>query len=517
MKGITLTLGAAAAGVAGYKMFTKIQNEKDVDLSKLPTPEIPSLSPLDMKITELAQKYSDDAAQLLRELIAIPEAHIKEDPRCGSSNHESARLEFLKQKIIELGAVSSPADIKYDDFGNLIWYVIDRSDATQINSRKVIYIDGRVDASPQKADWQELLGKGIDCYKGITDPSLVNDARMPPRESWDSLVFGHGATDLQGIVSAVFASKILVETLDMDCMKGCVVIGVASVAGVANPGGSIDSIMQSTNLDLWRIPDCVILTQSTGDVENGPCGIYIGQQGLCTIDVQVSGKGTTGNPIEYGSLIISEAVDSRRELPDMKFMGRGSQKVEWVKCDPSKFSFRMVRKITKGEDSIQVLKEVHSLHSITRARNAGLNVTVTLPTYVEQSWKGGSPHNEMFYPMWITEPENPVVMAALESYSRVISPINHSSLSAVPKVHRYSEPTNGVGFICSAENVPFSGTRKNWISNENEVHPPMFGIGAGYAERAGEVGEYVEKEHMWAPIAVIARFPGMFIKSSPIL
>ena len=241
--------------------------------------------------------------------------------------------------------------------------------------------------------------------------------------------------------------------------------------------------------------------------------------------MQVSGKSPAGNPLEYGSLIIAEAIESGRSLPEMKFMGRGAMRVEWTQCEPAKFSFGLVRKITKGEDSMHVLTEVHSLHSITRARNAGLNVTVTVPKYVEKSWKGVSParekidnDNDMAYPMWITDPENPAVMAALESYGRVVSPAtpDESGLSAVPKIHRYSEPTNGVGFISQSDKMQFNG-KKNWIGNGNEVHPPMFGIGAGYAERAGQPGEYVEKDHMWAPIAVIARFPGMFVKSSPIL
>ena len=82
-----------------------------------------------MKITELAQKYTEDAVQLLRELIEIPEKHLTEDPLCGTSNHEFVRLEFLKQKIIELGAVSSGADINYDDFGS---YIVNNTTSTAI-------------------------------------------------------------------------------------------------------------------------------------------------------------------------------------------------------------------------------------------------------------------------------------------------------------------------------------------------------------------------------------------------
>ena len=83
---------------------------------------------------ELSELYLPLARDILRECIRIPADYVDRpvdeggDPACGLSNHEGPRLEFLKQTIIDIGAVRHPDDVWFDDYGNLVWTVSDPED-----------------------------------------------------------------------------------------------------------------------------------------------------------------------------------------------------------------------------------------------------------------------------------------------------------------------------------------------------------------------------------------------------
>ncbi|HMR78454.1 MAG TPA: hypothetical protein PKD61_25285, partial [Polyangiaceae bacterium] len=85
------------------------------------------MSDLDQKIYALAAKYRPLAAELLAEVVRIPADYVDKpvdeggDPRCGLSNHERPRLEYLKRRIAEVAAVRHPDDVFFDDYGNLVW------------------------------------------------------------------------------------------------------------------------------------------------------------------------------------------------------------------------------------------------------------------------------------------------------------------------------------------------------------------------------------------------------------
>ena len=68
---------------------------------------------LDARISELSQMYLPLAVEMLREVIRIPADYVNKplnqggDPECGLSNHEGPRLEYMRNKIIEIGGVRS--------------------------------------------------------------------------------------------------------------------------------------------------------------------------------------------------------------------------------------------------------------------------------------------------------------------------------------------------------------------------------------------------------------------------
>ena len=191
------------------------------------------MSNLDTRVAELAAKYQPIAIELLKEAIRIPADHVDRpveaggDPQCGTSNHEQPRLEYLKRRIVEIGAVRRAEDVCLDDFGNLVWFVEDPSDGIEPAKKKVVYIDGHTDTvRPLRPQWREKAG--LDPFDGMTDPAKVNKAFLkkelgwvPPESEWQHLIFGRGSADqLGGVVSAIVATKILLELAPEGALRG---------------------------------------------------------------------------------------------------------------------------------------------------------------------------------------------------------------------------------------------------------------------------------------------------------
>ncbi len=74
-------------------------------------------NPVDSMISQLAQECLPLAVEILTEAIRIPADTVDRppeeggDPCSGLSNHEGPRLEYLRRKIVEIGAVDGPGDV----------------------------------------------------------------------------------------------------------------------------------------------------------------------------------------------------------------------------------------------------------------------------------------------------------------------------------------------------------------------------------------------------------------------
>ena len=139
---------------------------------------------MDERITTLARRYRPVALELLKEAIRIPADHVDAppeaggDPACGLSNHEGPRLEYLRRKIVAVGAVDRPEDVGFDEFGNLVWTVQDPGDGVPTTEKTVIYLDGHADTvDALRPRWHEAIGSGIDPYLGLLDPERVEANR----------------------------------------------------------------------------------------------------------------------------------------------------------------------------------------------------------------------------------------------------------------------------------------------------------------------------------------------------
>eukprot|EP00033_Pygsuia_biforma_P000797 GCRY01000930.1.p1 GENE.GCRY01000930.1~~GCRY01000930.1.p1 ORF type:complete len:510 (+),score=134.36 GCRY01000930.1:36-1565(+) len=504
------------------------------------------MSLLDKKCAELAKKYLPLGCELLKEAVRIPADTIAENPLAGQSGGEGTRLEYLKKRIIEIGAVDDPKDVYIDEFGNLVWHVWDKEDGIPMDEKKVIYFDGHTDTvAPLREQWHKTIGGGIDPFNGLTDITKVNEKAlinelnwMIPKEEWEHCIFGRGTADqLTGVISQIVSSKIMLELKKEGALKGVIIRSYGTASEEDNDGGGAMYIARQVlpgakpNL----IPDCVIMTEGTGSSELGSVAIYRGQRGRMQIEVEVIGRSCHGsmpweglNPLEYGSLIIKEAAEQYKKLEtfgDDPFLGKGSRTVSECKLDtpsdcavPSRFVFRFDRRMTAGEDPKDCVAAIANLPAVAKAREAGLTVNVYVPKYSKPSHVGYVLNNDQIYMGWVTPEDHPTIKSAVSTYKSAITPYIRADLKEEagrmrrePRVGAWIFSTDGVGYPVRAEDCGFNiPESKKWIKDGNFTYPPMFGIGVGIEHHCHKIGEYIDSRDLEHVLAFMARFPSKF-------
>ncbi len=505
---------------------------------------------LDQRIAELAERYRPLAVELLKEAIRIPADYVDRaddeggDASCGLSNHEGPRLEYLRRRIVEIGAVDRDEDAFFDGFGNLVWTLSDPNDGVPEDERTVIWTDGHIDTVMALRDqWRAVLGDGIDAYDGLLDLNKVDrDALrgelgyLPPDEEWQHLVFGRGAADqLSGVICQIVATKVLRELRDEGAMAGITMRGYGSVAEEDNDGGGPMWVLANElpGAPAGRLPDVVVLSEGTGDAGDGSVGIYRGQRGRMQIEVEVIGRSCHGsmpweglNPLEFGGRIIAEAAeryDRREGFLDDPFLGHGTRTASQAWLDtpsdcavPQRFTFRFDRRLTIGETPEQSVADIEVLPAVSAAREAGLTVNISVPVYAEPTWRGTVPGNAQFYAGWLTPPDHPAIHAAVQSYRQVVTPHvdeagPHGNLHAEPRVSRWIFSTDGVGFPVRSDNTDVAvPEKKRWVDGGAFRHPAMFGVGPGIEQNTHKLGECVDDREMQHVVAFYARFPTIF-------
>ncbi|MBI2215154.1 MAG: peptidase dimerization domain-containing protein [Acidobacteria bacterium] len=501
---------------------------------------------LNSRISELTKKYRPLAIEILKEAIRVPADYVDKaeeqggDPHCGLSNHEGPRVEYLRAKIVEIGAVERAEDAGFDAFGNLVWVVQDRNDGVPASDKTVVYYDGHTDTvKPLRNRWHEATG-GLDPFNGLVDASKLNReflrselGFLPPDDEWHHLVWGRGAADqLSGVVSQVIATKILLETRDLGSLRGVIVRSYGTVTEEDNDGGSMMHVRRHEwpNGGADVIPDAIILTEGTGCAKLGAVGIYRGQRGRMQIEVEVTGKSCHGsmpwegrNPLEFGASIIVEAAERYRDGVDFgkdEFLGGGTRTASWATLQspsdcavPERFTFRFDRRLTAGEDPQKALLHVDGMDSVKKAREAGLQVVVRAPYYDEPSWRGTKADNPQIYPGWVTPEDHPAIVAAVDAYTSCATPIvevtsGTGAMKKEPRVARWIFSTDGVGFpIPVGDDSLKVGEKKRWVNDGTFKYPPMLGIGPGLEQNTHKIGECIDSREFDPVIATLARFP----------
>ncbi len=508
---------------------------------------------LDSKITALAREVLPAARRILQEAIRIPADYVDRpvdqggDPLCGLSNHEGPRLEVLKKAILEVGAVDGPEDVGIDAFGNLWWEVRDEDDGIPADEKRVIFLDGHTDTvKALRESWIEKTG-GLDAYDGLVRPEALNHdfleselGYVPPRDEWEHLIFGRGAADqLSGVVCQIAATKVLRETRSEGSLRGVIVRAYATVCEEDNDGcGPMYLVREELpGAPAHRIPDVVILSEGTGDANDGAVGIYRGQRGRMQIEMVVTGRSCHGsmpweglNPMEWGARIIAqaaEAYDRREGFLDHDFLGHGTRTCSWARLDspsdcavPERLTVRFDRRLTLGETPEQAVADVEALPAVAEARAAGLTVEIGVPTYTEASWQGYVLNNPQIYAGWMTPEEHPAIQTALAAYTRVCPPLVEREgpggrLHKAPRLNRWIFSTDGVGYPIPVDDTSISVPPvKRWVTSGAFKHPAMFGIGPGIEQNTHKIGECVDTREMAVVIAFYARFPSLYAEAS---
>ncbi|MEZ4647497.1 MAG: peptidase dimerization domain-containing protein [Candidatus Eisenbacteria bacterium] len=509
---------------------------------------------LDQTISRLATAYRPLAVEILKEAIRIPADYVDRpvsqggDPACGLSNHEGPRLEYLRAKIVEIGAVDRPEDVGFDAFGNLVWHLEDPTDGIEAAKKTVIYWDGHTDTvQALRSRWIDAIGGGIDAYLGLVDPSRIDReflvaelGYLPPEDEWSHLVWGRGSADqLGGVVCQIVASKILRETRALGSLHGVLVRSYGTVAEEDNDGGGPMYVMRTElpTAGPERVPDVVILTEGTGCSRNGAVGIYRGQRGRMQIEVDLVGKSCHGsmpwegrNPLEFGGAILAEAAQVAAAGTGFgadDFLGPGTRTASFATLDtpsdcavPERFTFRFDRRLTAGEDPEKALADVASLGSVARAREAGLEVTVSTPYYDQPTWRSYVGGNAQVYPGWVTPEDHPAITCAIQAYARCATPTiasggTNGGLRRDPRLSRWVFSTDGVGYPLRRDDDGATvGPAKRWIDAGPFHHPPMFGIGPGIEQNTHKIGECVDSRELDPVIATLARFPSLYRASA---
>ena len=505
---------------------------------------------LESLIREKAIESRELATTILREAVRIPASFVDQppehggDPQCGLSNHEGPRLAYLRDQILEVGAVDSPADVTFDEFGNLLWTVEDPDDGIDPADKTIVLLDGHTDTvQALRRRWHEAIGGGVDPYEGLIEGAPIDDeflkselGHVPPESEWDNLLWGRGSADqLGGVACQIVATRLLRHLRAEGSLRGVIVQSYATVAEEDNDGGGPMFVLRQTlgEAAVEAMPDVVILTEGTGSAGEGALGIYRGQRGRMQIQVDITGKSCHGsmpwegrNPLEYGGAIVAEAARHYREgrgFGEDPFLGKGSRTASWAALEtpsdcavPERFVIRFDRRLTAGEDPAAAVRDIDSLESVAIARAAGLQVDIHGPTYDQPTWRGYQPGNEQIYPGWLTPEEHPAIAAAVECYRRVITPMTPSGggFPAEPRVSRWHFSTDGVGvpIPVDARRNALEG-RKRWIVSGSFIHPAMFGIGPGYEQNTHKIGECVDTRELAPVIAFLARFPSLYRES----
>ncbi|MDH3405198.1 MAG: M20/M25/M40 family metallo-hydrolase [Acidobacteriota bacterium] len=504
---------------------------------------------MDEKIRELAASCVPLAVEILEEAIRIPADFVDRpvaeggDPSCGLSNHEGPRLEYLRSKIVEIGAADGPEDVAFDGFGNLRWTVRDPDDGIPDDEKSVVYFDGHTDTvQALRPRWHETIGGGIDPYLGLTDPERVDRGflrnelgYLPPDDEWQHLVWGRGSADqLGGVVCQIMATRLLRALRPQGALRGVIVTSYATVAEEDNDGGGPMYLMRKDlpGAPASRIPDVLILSEPTGSAADGALGIYRGQRGRMQIEVEVTGKSCHGsmpwegrNPLEFGSTIIAEAAAAYQRgegFGDDGFLGPGTRTASFATLEtpsdcavPERFTFRLDRRLTAGEDPRQALADVEALPAVARARAAGLTVEVRAPLYDQLTWRGARPGNPQIYPGWVTPEDHPAIRAAAEAYRRVVTPGiaaggTGGAMRPDPRVSRWVFSTDGVGVPVPRDSDLEVPATKNWVEAGAFRHPAMFGLGPGHEQNTHKIGECVDSRELAPVIAFYARFPSLY-------
>jgi putative selenate reductase len=360
----------------------------------------------DADIARLAERYTPDMVQFLRDMIAIP----------SESADERAVVDRARAELEKAGF----DEVRVDGLGNLL---------------------GRVGSGPTIV----ALDAHLDTV-GVGDPTTWT--RDPYRgELRDGIIYGRGAGDQEaGFAAAVHGARIAKE---LGLLDGCQLWVAGTVMEEDCDGLCWQYILREKVLQ----PDVVVITEPTN------LGVYRGHRGRMEMEVRTQGRSAHGSAPERGvnavykmAAIIADVERLNATLADTadRMLGKGSVTISDIRAtSPSlcavadSCTIHLDRRLTRGETLESAIRQIEALESVAQAGAA-----VTVLDYARAAYTGLTYPTKKYYPTWFLDEDHPAVVAGVRAAGQ--------ALGRAPRVGHWGFSTNGIA-TCGMFGVPTIG------------------------------------------------------------
>jgi putative selenium metabolism hydrolase len=369
------------------------------------------------KILELSRKYTDDTAQFLRDLIAIPSVSSQERNVINRIKAEMQKLDY--------------DEITIDPMGNILGQIG--------NGPRIIAFDAHVDT--------------VD----VGNPDLWDFDPFKDRVE-NGIIFGRGASDMKGGMAAItYAGKIIKE---MGVPDDLTIYMVGSVQEEDCDGLCWQYIINEDKIK----PELVVITEPTN------LNIYRGQRGRMEMEIKTSGISCHGSAPERGVNAIYKMADIVKDieqlnvkLKDDPFLGKGTITISEIRStSPSLCAVadsaivHLDRRLTNGETIDSAVSEIKNLESYKKHQAKVKVLDYNIPSYTGLSYP-----TKKYYPTWKMDENHPALLKAESVYNRLFN--------QKPVIDKWTFSTNGVA-TAGMFGIPTIGFGP---ANEIHAHSPQ--------------------------------------------
>ncbi|MAF26843.1 MAG: YgeY family selenium metabolism-linked hydrolase [Gemmatimonadota bacterium] len=397
-------------------------------------------------IARLAEEYTPDMVRFLRDMIAIP----------SESADERAVVERVRQEMESVGF----DEIRIDGMGNILGRIG--------SGKRVLAMDAHLDTV------------------GVGDPSTWT--RDPYRgELRDGTVYGRGAGDQEGGMASMVHGARIIRELGLDGDYQLWITG--TVLEEDCDGLCWQYILREKVLE----PEVVVITEPT------LLGVYRGHRGRMEMEVRTQGLSCHGSAPERGvnavyhmAPIIADIEKLNEDLAATAdpFLGKGTVTISDIRStSPSlcavadSCTIHLDRRLTRGETLESAVAEIESLPGV-----AASGAVVTVLEYAREAYTGLTYPTKKYYPTWVLEEDDPVIVAAAQAARSV--------LGAEPVIDKWGFSTNG-------------------IATRGLFGVPTFGFGPGDEAHAHSPEDQCPVEHLTKAAAFYATFPLVYLDTVP--
>lgn len=340
-----------------------------------------------------AERYTDDMAQFLRDLIAIP----------SESCQEGGVIQRIQQEMQKVGF----DDVTIDPMGNVLGRIG--------HGDTILAIDAHVDTVGvgNRDQWPH------DPYAGKYEHGII---------------YGRGAADQEGALPAMVYGAKMIKDLGLEGDYTLYVVGTVQEE-------DCDGLCWQyiVNEDGIR-PECVVITDSTD------CRVLRGHRGRMEMAVTTTGVSCHASAPERGenaiyamTKIIQEIERLNDRIRTHEFLGKGTIAVTYIECKTPSFNavpdhcyIHLDRRLTVGDTKESAVAEVQDA-----IQRAGVAADVTVPMYDTPSYTGLVYPTEKYYPTWMMENDHLAIRSARAAYEQLFE-------EPVEQAGRWIFSTNGV-------------------------------------------------------------------------